>query len=268
MNDSYGITVENLMKTLPDVLKDDEKMLALASSIAEVLSGRVEEINKLKIYTRIDELPEDLLDILAYDFKVDWYGYNYGLDAKRSLIKNSFNVHRHIGTRGAVEKALSDIYPGSEVEEWFEYGGDPYYFRVILDVTNQRVSITQAEIVKAIDIYKSLRSHLEDEAIIYRSRVHIGIGMVCGYVVYATHLCGTFPVRATQGSITDEDITIVSTAVGTAYATPRSGTIWVGQYPAVATQGSTVSGEINMGTNGNGTAYSVRFCGSTPGSII
>ena len=48
-------------------------MLALATSIADVLAARPEEIRKIQIYTLIDELPEELLDILAYDFKVDWW---------------------------------------------------------------------------------------------------------------------------------------------------------------------------------------------------
>ena len=72
MNDTHGLTVENLLRTLPDVLKNDESMAALAAAIAQVLSARPSEIRNLMIYPRIEELPEDLLDILAYDFKVDW----------------------------------------------------------------------------------------------------------------------------------------------------------------------------------------------------
>ena len=77
MNEQYGITVDNLLRTLPDVLKNDESMFAIATGIAEVLTLRLAEIDRIRIYTRIDELPEDLLDILAYDFKVDWWDVNY-----------------------------------------------------------------------------------------------------------------------------------------------------------------------------------------------
>lgn len=34
MNDTHGLTVENLLRTLPDVLKNDESMAALAAAIA------------------------------------------------------------------------------------------------------------------------------------------------------------------------------------------------------------------------------------------
>ena len=38
----------------------------------------------LRIYTRIDELPEWLLDILARDFAVDWYDRSYTLEEKKN----------------------------------------------------------------------------------------------------------------------------------------------------------------------------------------
>ena len=91
---NHGITSENLMRTLPDVLRNDKNTRALAQVIADALSARNEEIDRLRIYTQIDNLPEELLDILAHDFKVDWYGYDYGIEAKRALIKDSFQVHR------------------------------------------------------------------------------------------------------------------------------------------------------------------------------
>ena len=227
---NYGITRENLLRTLPDVLRNDKKMYALATVIADIFSDQVDEIRKLRIYSQIDNLPEPLLDILAYDFKVDWYGYDYDIDVKRAQLKDSFNVHRHLGTRGAVEKALSDIYPGTEVEEWFDYGGDPYHFRVLLDVTDQRVSISHDEIIRAIEMFKSRRSHLQDNNVIYRSRVRIVIGVTTGYVVYGARLCGTYPVRATQGGISASD--------------------------------------INLDASGGGAAYSARFCGTPLGSLM
>jgi phage tail P2-like protein len=221
---NHGITSDNLMRTLPDVLRKDKKMSALAQVVADALSARKEEIDRLRIYTQIDNLPEDLLDILAHDFKVDWYGYDYGIEAKRALIKDSFQVHRKLGTRGAVEKALSDIYPGSEIEEWFDYGGLPYFYRIILDVTRQRVSITHDEVIRAVDMNKPIRAHLQDNALIYRSRVHIEIGVTTGYVIYGVRLCGTYPVRATQGSIEKSDLDIGTSGAGVAYSTKLCGT--------------------------------------------
>lgn len=46
------------------------------------MESRQDEIDSLRIYTRIDELPEWLLDILARDFAVDWYDRSYTLEEK------------------------------------------------------------------------------------------------------------------------------------------------------------------------------------------
>lgn len=265
---NYGITSKNLLHTLPDVLKEDKKLLALATIVADLLAARPEEIDKVRIYPQIENLPESLLDILAYDFKVDWYGYNYSLSVKRAQIKDSFSVHRTLGTRGSVERALSDIYPGTEVEEWSDYGGNPYYFRVLLDVTDQQVSISHDEIIRTINMFKPIRSHLQDNTVIYRSRANIVISVTTGYVLYEVRLCGTYPVRATQGVITNEDIILDTDSGGVAYAVPMSGEIKTGSHPAVATQGEIQSSGIEVGANGNGVAYSAPMCGTAPGSLM
>lgn len=85
-------TAEEFLRALPPVLRNDSRMIALGQVVAEELSDRMSEIEKAAIYPRIDELDEALLDILAYDFKVDWYGYDYPLETKRALLKSSFYI--------------------------------------------------------------------------------------------------------------------------------------------------------------------------------
>ena len=65
MNKAHGITKENLLASLPAVLANDDNMAALASAVAEVLAARVGEIERVSIYSQIDRLPNELLDILA-----------------------------------------------------------------------------------------------------------------------------------------------------------------------------------------------------------
>lgn len=154
-------TAEEFLRALPPVLRNDSRMIALGQVVAEELSDRMSEIEKAAIYPRIDELDEALLDILAYDFKVDWYGYDYPLETKRALLKSSFYIHRHLGTKGAVEAAIQSVYPKSIVEEWFDYveGGNPYTFRIVLDASTHAVPVNNTDLLRAVNLYKSLRSH-------------------------------------------------------------------------------------------------------------
>lgn len=163
MSNAHGLTPENLLRTLPTVLRGDESTAALASSIASVLAGRVEEIRGLLIYSRIDDLPEELLDILAKDFKVDWWDGDYSLEEKRQTLKDSWRVHRTLGTKAAVVSAISAIYPDTKVLEWWEYGGQPYHFRLLIDSTFENVDPEKHQrVMEKVDYYKPLRSVLDE----------------------------------------------------------------------------------------------------------
>ena len=162
MNDLHGLTEKNLLLTLPEVLRGDESICALATAIASVLAGRADEIQQLRIYSRIDALPEDLLDILAHDFKVDWWDPNYTTEEKRRTLKDSWKVHRMLGTKAAVETAISAIYPDTKVIEWFDYGGSPYSFKLQIDATYENVDPARHQrVLERVEYYKNLRSNLE-----------------------------------------------------------------------------------------------------------
>ena len=163
MNNTHGITKENLLASLPAVLANDENMAALASAVAEVLSARVDEIGRVSIYAQIDKLPNELLDILAHDFKVDWWDANYTLEEKRQTLKDSWNVHRRLGTKAAVVMAISAIYPDTQVSEWWEYGGDPYHFKLLIDATYENVDPARHQrVLDRVAFYKNLRSILDE----------------------------------------------------------------------------------------------------------
>ena len=125
------------------------------------MQGTVRQIGKNIIYARIDELDEQTLDVLAYDLHVDWYDYSYPIEVKRQTIRDSVRVHRRLGTKYAVETALGAVFPGTRVQEWFEYGGEPYMFKVIIGATESGVSADrQAAVLERVRFYKNLRSHL------------------------------------------------------------------------------------------------------------
>ena len=160
----HGLTRENLLAALPMALRGDLSIAALADAAARELASRPEEIDRLRIYPDICRLDEELLDILAYDFKVDWWGADYSLEEKRRTLADSWRVHKMLGTRRAVETAIRAIYPKTEVKEWFEYeGGKPYHFKLYIDLTGEKWSEERPRrVLERVEFYKSLRSHLEE----------------------------------------------------------------------------------------------------------
>ena len=166
-------------RSLPPPLKNDPTMTALARFIAEQLQGTVRQIGKNIIYARIDELDEQTLDVLAYDLHVDWYDYSYPIEVKRQTIRDSVRVHRRLGTKYAVETALGAVFPGTRVQEWFEYGGEPYMFKVIIGATESGVSAVFTAAVHSVgvrlEVYPYLAEDIEETA-----RIKAGAGHTVG----------------------------------------------------------------------------------------
>lgn len=107
--------------------------------------------------------PASLLPWLAWALSVDDWDPAWSDAVKRSVIAESLELHRRKGTPWAVERALVIAgSPNAKVEEWFEYGGDPYYFRVVVDIEGETVSgDTQARMLRSIALHKNVRSWLE-----------------------------------------------------------------------------------------------------------
>lgn len=210
--------------TFPPALKKDEKMVALGRLIADELHQTVEQTKKNIIYANINELSETWLDVLAYDLHVDWYDYDYPIEAKRAIIRDSVRVHQKLGTKAAVEMALGGIHPKSEIEEWFDYGGKPYRFRIVLDTTESRVAADYDEIIKTVDIYKRLTAHLD--GLYYQGSITVIVIPKTEFWLYSVPMTGqlktgTEPHRNTVGAVEDAVIDVMTQAAGyTAEFTP------------------------------------------------
>lgn len=298
---SRSYTCDNLISTFPYVLSEDKKQSALAHATAEELSRLYEQNRLAEIYNRIDELDEELCDVLAYDYKIDWYMWTATVEAKRALIKSHFEVHRHLGTKGAVKTALSSVCPGTYIEEWFEYSGKPYYFRIILDATEQKTAIRQSEIERMLKIFKSVRSILETDKLTLRSRCTVAVSCEGKYALYSTTMSGTYPHPAMQGRMYGENIIVSGIGESAGFSSQKSGRSYVGTSPAPAYRGSrsahviTVTPEgvsydydiplngtvpvaaikgspqdngIQLQSTGDSTAFSAHYCGTPLGSIM
>ena len=217
-------SVDLFMANLPDVILKDEHMRQLAEVAARVLYKRTQNYDKAVIYSRIDQLDEGVLDILAQDFKVDWYDYNADVAEKRRTIKDSWFVHKRMGTKAAVERAVSDVWPNSKIEEWFDYSGDPYHFRVILDTSESSAPVDIGTVMKKIRLFKPSRAVMDGgEPIV---KVTCGIVIETGKFTKTYHVgrCGTKPRRKSHGGKEDEGLVLGVSSLTHSYHVKYCGT--------------------------------------------
>lgn len=192
MNENAG-TQANLLRQFPLALQMDKQMQVMATVLAAALAQRWPEAELGILYPAIDQLPEPVLDILAYDLKVDWYDYGYSIEEKRRTLKDAWKVHRIKGTKAAVERAISAIYPNTRVLEWWEYGGEPYHFRLDINIVNDSINSEKyRRVMQRLNFYKNLRSHLE--AIKYTVQpegvptAHTAAGAAGSYIRIGVHV--------------------------------------------------------------------------------
>jgi phage tail P2-like protein len=150
----------NLVDILPDSLKKDEVTLA----IAEIVNDEFKKLlKKIEILDPRTAPPSFALDMVAYEEHVDFYDVNLPEQQKRALIENAELFHKRKGTPWAVEQALKLLNIEGTVREWYEYGGDPFYFRIETEKTLMNEDLTR--LVKMVYATKNKRSWLEDVTI-------------------------------------------------------------------------------------------------------
>lgn len=160
--------VFDVTKWVPKFILMDKNGYAIAKAIEAAIQMMNDIIrNGVDCIADYDTMPEWRLDELAYENKIDWYDYRGDIETKRSQIKNSFNVYRHLGTKSAVMDAITIFYPDSNVFEWFEYGGKPYHFMVEIDAENQEEGGSSAteiyqKISERVRYNKNCRSVLDE----------------------------------------------------------------------------------------------------------
>ncbi len=172
-------------------IADDPSIRAAADALDSVLAETTRNITDILIYGRLAHdskfvdpvdmlkpmerltslkgelttLPDGILDLLAWQLHVDNYDTTVDRKAKLELVAVSMILHHKKGTAWAVRHALDialQLSSPSVLTQWFEYGGDPYFFRVYLDISDYGMDpeeVTSA--VKLILEHKNVRSWLE-----------------------------------------------------------------------------------------------------------
>ena len=156
------IWTPSLVEILPPSILKDSKLRAAAEALDVELQKLSQAALEALFLPRLEELPHEILDHLSNRFHVDFYEpMGMTRETKCKLIRNSIYEHRIKGTKFAVENLLNKITAGAAVQEWFEYGGRPYFFRVnlkgLLDYGDNGETF-----MRMIEATKNARSWLDD----------------------------------------------------------------------------------------------------------
>lgn len=241
------LTDARLTDALPKTLAEQPWVQALAEASRKMRRRVMAYADRTRLFCDIDEASEEALDALAVELQTPLYKNDYPLTVKRQIVKNSMLYYIRSGTRGAVEELLADIYQGAEVEEWFEYGGEPNYFRVAIDISRTTVPVaemTPAELESWLYSVKRASSALESLSYMIRHAITIGCKVEaflqsppeCG-----TLECGTYPEASTLGWSAGAWLQIAGRADAYLVNPPECGTV-----PEISTVGWSIDAAISQ----------------------
>lgn len=127
MTDLYSLSLHDIT---PPNIDSDNNLHAIIDSIDPQLQQVSHSLLETLLFARIDELPDELLDLLAWQLHVDFYDLAGTRDMKLATVKGSLMWHMHKGTQWAIHEALRMIDIRAEFVPWWEDGSTPYTFKL------------------------------------------------------------------------------------------------------------------------------------------
>ena len=160
---------------LPAALAKDPRTEALSYALNRAMQRLLGYCQNISVYAAIDALPEQMLDLLAVELNTQYYDDALSIRIKRKLIKNTLKWYMTTGTLASVEEAVAAVFGNGEVSEWFDYGGEPYHFKIYTSTMNTTDDMIQ-RLTDIVNSVQNVRSYLEEVIVevMQQSTVYFG----------------------------------------------------------------------------------------------
>ena len=282
----------------PDFILADENGYAMAKAIERALQIMCSTIQTgVDNLQDIDKMPEWRLDEMAWELGC-LYDHNANIEKKRHWIKDATPLYSALGTPRAIYNFLKGFFDHVELEEHWQYPGEPFHFRVT--VSGEWNDANEAWLRRAIEASKNVRSVLDDIALGSGTTIIVsgeggvmarysppltGDGLYAGtcpeesitgriaddvYViatretkghVFPYPQAGTQPEETTVGGLGESRINAAPVAEGHVFPYPAtSEEAQAGTRPEVNTIGAIANTSAQTGTDGKATAFSYSPC--------
>lgn len=120
-------------------------------------------IENANFTVNIDNVSEKIIDYLACEYRTPYYDEALDLKTKRELVKSTMITYQKIGTTNIIKEYLNTLNEETDVAEWYDYDGQPYNFKIFLNISENREVDEKLlnDIKNKIEKIKNVRSSLE-----------------------------------------------------------------------------------------------------------
>jgi len=106
--------------------------------------------------------PVQFLELSAWENRVGFWNDNWPEMTKRKVIASNWEVKKYSGTTYGLEVALGALDFGTQVTEWFDYGGEAGYFNLDVELFDRGITADEQNDILAIaGVAKRESQHLD-----------------------------------------------------------------------------------------------------------
>lgn len=191
------------VKLLPAWVQEDGAAIGIGAGTDSVVKSLYARLKLLSRWDKIDYLDGATLDEMAYELNIPWYDSTAPLSTKREIIKKSDLVYSKLGTKYAIEQIISAYFGTGELQEWFDYGGEPYHFKILSDnptLVNENYEL----FLKLLNISKRKSAHLDAILICLTGKLPLFAAAIPHEHTYEKNILGTDEIYIYTGIFTHE----------------------------------------------------------------
>jgi len=157
MIDLYDV---QMLDILPEPMRDLPKVRALSYAYLNAQRRVLDMISASQVVSGTSRLDIDVIDALAAEEASPYYDDSASEATRRKDYANTMLNFLQLGTKAAVNRMVRDVFSSGSASEWFEYGGDPFHFRIYIseDLTTEQVE----ELQKLLETVSNARSELDE----------------------------------------------------------------------------------------------------------
>lgn len=162
--------------SMPPAFQDIEDQ-CFGYAVDRQMKKVMSKVKSVAVWSDMDSVDAKYYGYMAAMLRSPYYSTDLSESDKLNVIKNTLKVHSYAGSVKAIKELLSIVFPLSEFQAWYEYDGEPYHFRILIDDNPSDELLKKfADILKYIKPQRSIIDGLETNTHIFDIQTYISTG--------------------------------------------------------------------------------------------
>ncbi len=155
MTEYYDSSLEEI---LPPFFRKSPEVQSISYALRQQIRKLYLYMGRVQVYTAIDDLEDEMLDLLALELGSQYYSEDMDSDAKKGVIRNTLLWYMKAGTVTAVQELIDTVFgSGKVIENYTIKGGEAGTF--LITITGDATEEAMEEARTRIRNVKNVRSH-------------------------------------------------------------------------------------------------------------